>query len=97
MKQSAIVALICVNAVLLLALVFQASDKPAYGQFAAASQYMMMTARVGNDEDALYILDLGSRALAAWRVERAGTKFTVVPAVNAAGVRDLSRDFGREH
>ena len=91
MKHTAIVALICLNAALLAALLLGASTEPAYGQVIGAN-YLVITGNVNEDNDAVYILDLATRRLAAWRWDK--TRKRLAP-ISAGGGRDLLRDFNR--
>ena len=88
MKRAAIVALLCLNAALLVMLVAgSGTEQKAYGQV-IASNYLVVT---GN-YDAIYILDLSTRRLAAWRYEKRKRPYGMRAV--AAG-RELLRDFGR--
>jgi len=92
MKRAAIVALLCVNAVLLVMLVAGPGAAPkAYGQV-IGSNYLVVTGNIYSDYDAIYILDLSTRRLAAWRYEKRKRPYGM--SAVAAG-RELLRDFGR--
>lgn len=91
MKHALIVALICLNAALVAALVFGAGTQKAYGQV-IGSNYLIITGHVNEDHDAVYILDLSSRRLAAWRWDKTRKRLA---SVSSGGGRDLLRDFNR--
>ena len=89
MKHAVIVALICLNAALVAALVFGAGTQKAYGQVIGAN-YLVITGQVNRDNDAVYVLDLATRRLAAWRWD--GRRLA---SVGGGGGRELLRDFNR--
>ena len=94
MKQAIIVALVCLNASLLVALVFGAGTPAANAQvIGGGSNYIMLTGDIREDYDAVYILDLGKRRLAALKFDkrRGLEKGRLIPS----GTRELPRDFGR--
>ena len=93
MKQLVLLVLICLNAALLVALVFGATAEKAYAQ-GIGSSYLVMTGLVNDDYDALYVLDVTGRRLAAWTYRRKQNQGRLVP-VTSGGARDLLRDFGR--
>jgi len=89
MKKTLIVTLLCVNAVMLLALILYSTEQPAFGQVAGAD-YLVVTARAAREWDAVYVLDLSTRRLVAVRLDQNRRRITPF-----GGVRDLTRDFGR--
>ena len=91
MKKPLIVALMCVNAALLVALIAGTGTERAYGQVIGAN-YLVVTGNIFSDYDAVYVLDLATRRLAAWRYEKRKRPYGMRPV--AAG-RELLRDFGR--
>ncbi len=94
MKQVIIVALVCLNASLLVALVFGIGTPPAKAQvIGGGTNYIMITGDIRQDYDAIYIMDLGKRKLAALKFDKKGglRKGKLV----MSGIRDLSRDFGK--
>ena len=91
MKHCIIVALVCLNAALLVALVFGATTEKAYGQVLGAN-YLVVTGAINDDYELVYVLDLGTRRLAAWRFDR--TKKQMVPIARGGG-RNLMEDFSR--
>ena len=91
MKKVAIVALMCLNAVLLVALIAGVATEKAYGQVVGAN-YLVVTGNIYADYDAVYVLDLSTRRLAAWRYEKRKKPFGF-RAVSRG--RDLLADFER--
>jgi len=91
MKKTVIVALVCVNAALLAALVLGAGAPAAHGQvFRGGADYLMMTGHIGEDWDAVYIIDLAQRRMAAWEFNKTRKRLVAI------GVRDLRNDFRRK-
>ncbi|HET6430246.1 MAG TPA: hypothetical protein VFJ30_17650 [Phycisphaerae bacterium] len=89
MKQFILVALICLNAALIVALVAGPPTPKAYGQV-MGSNYLVVSGRVDGDTEAVYMIDLSNRRLAGLIMTREGPK-----AIGPVGGRDLMRDFGR--
>lgn len=88
MKQFIIVALVCVNLVLVAALVFHATAPKAEAQVrGGGSDYTMLTARMSDDLDVVYVIDLSSRRLAAWAWDRTNNRLQPVQG------RELTQDF----
>jgi hypothetical protein len=91
MKKALIVALVCINAALLLALVLGYGTPPAKAQVAGgATDYLMVTGRLIGEADAVYIIDLAKRRMAAWRFDKTNNK--MVPMSG----HELKRDFDRK-
>jgi hypothetical protein len=94
MKQMILVALACLNAALLVALVFNAgapTGETAEAQIVGGgADYLVMTGAVAQNYDALYVLDLSSRQLAAWKFDKKDNLLKLI------GRRSLLRDFGRK-
>ena len=89
MKKTLILALVCVNAALLLALVL--GSQPAKAQAVrGATDYLLVTGRLTSTSDAIYVIDMAERKLAAWRFDKTDKRL-----VQYKG-RDLARDFRRE-
>ncbi|MGC9455621.1 MAG: hypothetical protein ACP5HU_12275 [Phycisphaerae bacterium] len=93
LKKVAIVALLCLNVGLSLALVYGAGTSEASAQARPGyrSDYLVVTGRHGQGGDAIYVMDLAQRRLAAWRFDVRNQ--TLVPFVPG---RELNRDFDRE-
>ena len=92
MKKMLIIALVCVNIVLLLALVFgtanipQANAQPRRG---GGTDYLMITGDIGSDYEAVYIIDLAQRRLRGVKFDRSRKR--LVPMQG----RELESDFSR--
>jgi len=71
MKKALIVALVCVNLALVAALVFGTHAPRAGAQtLRGGNDYLLYTGRIGNDWDAVYMVDLKTRRLAAWKFDK---------------------------
>jgi hypothetical protein len=94
MRKALIVALVGINVVLLLALVLGYAAPPAKAQvIGGGTDYLMVTGKsIGGNVDAVYIIDLGKRRLAAWKFDV--TTKRLIEYTKAT--RDLKRDFKRE-
>jgi len=87
-KRWLIVALVCLNVALIGGVVLVASAPEAEAQIiGAGTDYMVVTAAIGSDYDAVYVLDLSKMALGAWKLDKTSKK--LVPL----GVRGLAEDF----
>ena len=92
MKKRLILLLACVNAGLLLALMFGTGAPVAKAQGTAFLQtdFLAVPCQVGTSEDALFVLDLAKERLSALRVNTG-----VKPAqIVAYRYRSLAGDFG---
>jgi len=92
MKKRLILLLACVNAGLLLALIFGTGAPAAKAQGAAFLQtdFLAVPCQIGSNEDALFVLDLAKERLSALRVNTG-----VKPAqIVAYRYRSLAGDFG---
>ena len=91
MKKFVIIGLICLNVGLLLALASSAwAATPAQAQVVVGGKnYMVLTAKVRSDEDAVIITDLDTRRTLAFRYDN--NKKDLVPF---RGIK-LDREFGR--
>ena len=91
MKQALLVALACLNAALLVALVFHAGAQPAQAQvIGGGANYLVLTVEAAQYYDALYVLDLATRQLAVWKFDKRTNRLVFVTK------RLLPRDFGRD-
>jgi len=88
MKKAIIAILVCVNVALLLALMLGKSvpEARAYPGSVMPNNTIMITGHIREDDDALYVLDLATKRLAAWEFDI--TKKQLRPL----GVRRLSTD-----
>jgi len=90
MKRFWIGALICVNLALIAAVAFHARPERAYAARGRGAEYLMITMRKTNDQDAVIVIDSSNRLIRGWYPSvRGGRDVQLVPL----GPRDLSRDF----
>ena len=90
MKQVIIVALLCLNAALLVALVV-GTNSPATAQAVGGrGDFAVTTGKLNLNLDVVYILDTASRRVAVLRYDRASNRMQPV------GRTELSRDFGQD-
>jgi len=88
MKKALIVALVCIN-ILLVAMLINSNATKAQAQTErGANDFIMVTGRVESSFEAVWVLDLKSRRLGAWRFDR--MKRILVPYIG----RNLTTDFG---
>ena len=88
MKKALIVALVCINILLVAVLInFNATKAQAQTE-RGANDFLMVTGRIEAGFEAVWVLDLKSRRLGAWRFDRTSKKF--VPYTG----RILTTDFG---
>ncbi len=92
MKKLLMIGLICLNAVLVVALTYGPTSRKAKGQMMMGSGYLVMTGQIKEDYDALWIIDLRGRKLAALKFNKSKKK---LEGIAPAGGRDLARDFNR--
>jgi len=91
MKQALIVALVCLNAALLVALVFGTATPTADAQVVGGgANYLLMTARIGGNYEGVFLLDLKTRQIAAVRYDKNRNRMVGIAR------RELARDFGRK-
>jgi len=89
MKRVLIVALVCVNIVLAAMLInFNVTQAQAQTE-RGANNFILATGRIESGFEAVYVIDLKSRRMAAWRFDRTAKK--LVPYKG----RDLATDFKR--
>lgn len=90
-KPALIVVLVALNLALLTALAFVApGPAPAYAQAVPqAGNYVLVTAKIQDDHDALYLLDLASRTLHALTFDMNTRR------LQYRGARSLLADFAR--
>ena len=91
MKQGIIVGLICLNAALVVLLVFGATAQPAYAQALGAS-YLVTSGHINDYYDAIYVVDLTNRRLSALRFDKQSKRLT---GIGPRGGRELAVDFNR--
>jgi len=86
MKQVMIVALVCVNIALVLALVFGLNEPAAQAQIKGNADYMVVTGKVNDTVDAVYILDIANLKLVAFQPDPGhGMKLEVYKGRNVKG------------
>lgn len=90
MKKFLIAALISINLALVALLAFHVTAPPAQAELrnVTGDQYSVMTVRIGNQGDAVVILDLKTDRMAAFSFDQTAKRLT--PFFG----RDLKRDFG---
>ena len=89
MKGKLIVGLVCLN-VLLLAAVVTVNLRPSYGQvLGAQTDYLMTVGHMSQNQDVVYVTDVGKRYTMAYYMDI--TNKIPMPVLG----RDLVRDFGR--
>ena len=90
MARIMIAALVCVN-VALLATLLVGAPEPAQGQVVGGgTDYMVITARIADGHEAVFIIDVGEQELAAWKFDRERRRL-----VDLGQPRQLTRDFRR--
>lgn len=67
MKQVMIVAMVCINVALVLALVFSLNEPVANAQFRGNADYMVVPAHVNDTVEAVYVFDIGQQKLLAFQ------------------------------
>jgi len=87
MKKLLIVALVCINVALLLALVLGSGIRQAKAQGFRTTDYIMLSGKIGGGQDALYVVDLARERLIAWRYDMQRKR--LIPYRG----RELKRDF----
>ena len=94
MKKIAIVTLVCINVALLATLVSttlsRADAQAAVTTVRVPPNYMLMTGHIRANEDAVYVLDVNARILAAWEFDHTAKRLERIRLM-----RDLSKDFNR--
>ncbi len=95
MKRKLIIAMVFLNAALLVALAVSTAPRQAKAQTFPTTDYLMMTAQMNQAIDGVCVIDLGSRRMMAWRLRqaKAGARYTLTPSRTS---RDLDRDFRRK-
>lgn len=89
MKRAVIVVLVCVNVALLLTLMLgPTAPKKADAQvFGGASNYIVVTGKIGKDDEAVYVVDVARQQMLAWRFDDGNEKF------HRFRGRELKKDF----
>jgi len=87
MKKTLIVALVCVNVVLLAALLVVNMDKASAQTLRGGNLYIMTTGKIEATFDAVFVVDMKSRRIGAWRFDRTAKRLVAYKG------RDLETDF----
>lgn len=86
MKHALIVALVCLNLALLVALVSGATAQAQ--SVGGRSDFLLINGLINRGEDVVYVVDTGARRLAVLRYSVATGRVSAVSGL------DLKRDFG---
>ena len=87
-KKILIAALVCANVALVAAVVLVGTAPPADAQLiGAGTDYLVVTARLSENQASLYIVDLAREAMAVWDFDKTEKKFRPVDG------RSLQNDF----
>lgn len=74
MKKAIIAALVCINILLLVALVNANTEEATAQTIGGANGYVMVTGATDKGVDAVYVLDLRNRKLAGFRFNATGRR-----------------------
>ncbi len=88
MKKGLIVSLVCINVVLLAAVIGVDLRQADAQTFRGGNDYLMITGRIEAAFDAVYVIDLKSHRMAAWRFNRTTKRLQPYKG------RSLATDFG---
>ena len=91
MKKALIVAVVCVNVALLAALITVNLDRAEAQSIRGERNYLAVTARNASGRDAVWVLDLKTRKLAAFRFDPTTRRILAY-----GGGRSLVKDFQPE-
>ncbi len=88
MKKRLIVTLLCVNAALIVVLAFVTGLPSAQAQIVGGgTDYLLMTGHISSSYDAIYVIELNSQRIAAFKMDRTTKKIALM------GARVLTKDF----
>ncbi len=93
MKRKLIIAMVVVNAALLIALAVGTAPHQAKAQTFPTTDYLMFTAQMTQVTEGICVVDLGSMRMMAWRLRQQGNRYALT---SLRAPRDLGRDFGRK-
>lgn len=93
MKRKLIIAMVFVNAALLIALAVGTAPQQAKAQTFPTTDYLMFTSRMTEVAEGVCVVDLGSLRMMAWRLRQQGNRYALS---TVRSTRDLARDFGRK-
>ena len=90
MKRKLIIALVLINAALLIGLaVVGTAPQQAKAKTFPTTDYLLFTAQMTQVTDGVCVVDLGSLRMMAWRLRPTGNRYTL----STVRGRDLTRDF----
>ncbi len=93
MKKILVIALVGINVVLLVALVFVSSASPARAQvIGRGTDYILVTGRVTQQAEAVYIIDLAKQRMVALRWSTGKSP----RLIQCPGIMRLDKDFEPE-
>ncbi|MCE5327202.1 MAG: hypothetical protein LLG01_12410 [Planctomycetaceae bacterium] len=93
MKSKLIILLICLNVVLLAAVVWGPTQQSQAQESFRSTDYQMYTTRIGIATDGLVVIDLAKRSMRAWTLTAPrGGRYQLLML---RGVRDLNVDYRR--
>ena len=87
MRKALIVALVCLNVVLVAALLAVNVRRAEAQHLRGGNDFIMITGRIESSFDAVYVIDLKTRRLAGWRWDRTAKR--LIPYKG----RTLTQDF----
>ncbi|MFP4107258.1 MAG: hypothetical protein ACLFVU_14390 [Phycisphaerae bacterium] len=94
MKNALIAVLVCVNVALLVGLVFgSGAVDDAKAQVVIGQDYMLVTGKIDQNEDAVYITDLKKKQMLAFKYDR--RQEAMVPFRGVRLLREFNRQMGR--
>lgn len=90
MKRAIIVALLCLNVALLAAVAIRSTPKAPAQAYRGGTDYLLITSKLGENWDGVFIIDMGKRRMQAWKFDQTSKKLVAL-----RGSRDLKSDFRR--
>ena len=91
MKQTVIIALVCLNLALVAALAWGPA-RSSKAQTFRSTDYLMYTVKSGLTTETVCVVDLASRKMVGWKLTNKGGRWQWI---KLRGSRDLKRDFRR--
>ncbi len=93
MKSKLIILLICLNVVLLAAVIWGPTQQSQAQESFRSTDYQMFTTRIGIASEGLVVVDLAKRSMRAWTL--AAPRGGRYQMIMLRGVRDLNVDYRR--
>ena len=93
MKRKLIIALVFLNAALLVALAVGTGPQQARAQTFPTTDYLMMTAQLNQTLHGVCVIDMASKRMMGWRLRQQGNRYVLT---QFRAPRDLERDFNRK-